>query len=186
MSPYWVDIFGDIVSDVRSDTTKPAGLDALAPYYDYGHPLDIVNKLKQKDTSSLKFNKFPFIALLMDFRETMGEDMTVRARTTDLSIVVVTNTKPELFTSERYDLNFRTTLYPLYDLLIKHITKSKYFKTGPGLVAHDKIDRPYWGRQGLYGNEGNIFNDYIDAIEIENLELSLLLTNTCKNKYYGL
>ncbi len=186
MSPFWVDIFGDIVTDVRDDTDKPSGLNVLAPYYDYGEPLDIVNKLSQKDRGSLKFNKFPLIALLMEFREEMGEDMTIRSRTTDLTIVIITDTKPELHTSERYDLNFRTTLYPLYDLLIKHITKSKYFKAGPGLVRHGKIDHPYWGRQGLYGSESNIFNDYIDAIEIDNLELSLRLNNKCKNKYYGI
>lgn len=186
MSPFWVDIFGDIVTDVRADADKPAGLDALAPYYDFGHPVDIVNKLKQKDTSSLKFNKFPLIALLMDFTEVMGEDMTVRARTTDLTIVIITNTAPELFTNERYDQNFRTILYPLYDLLIKHITKSKYFKSGPGLVSHDKFDRPYWGRTGISGNEANMLNTAVDAIEVANLDLSLRLNNNCKNKYYGL
>ena len=186
MSPFWVDIFGDIVTDVRADTDKPSGLDALAPYYDFGHPLDIVNKLSQKDSGSLKFNKFPLIALLMDFTEEMGEDMTVRSRTTDLSIVIITNTKPTLLMNERYDLNYRETLYPLYDLMIKHITKSKYFKSGPGLVRHGKIDRPYWGRTGVNGSEANMLNTAVDAIEIEDLELSLRLNNNCKNKYYGI
>ncbi len=185
MSPYWVDIFGDIVTDVRNDADNPSGPNA--PYYDYGHGLDIVNKLKQKDDSTTeKFNKYPFIALIMPFKEIMGEDMTVRSRTNDLSIVIVTNTKPNIYPNERYDLNFRTILYPLYDLLVKHITKSKYFTAGPGLVSHDKYDRPYWGRRGIYGSEANILNDYVDAIELQNLELSLLVKNKCKNIYYGL
>jgi hypothetical protein len=187
MSPFWVDIIGDIVNDVRNDTDKPASLDALEPYYDYGHGLDIVNKLSQKDRSTTeKFNKFPLIALIQPFTEPNGDDMTVRSSTNDMNIVIVQNTKPEIHPDERYDLNFRTILYPLYDLLMKHIVKSGYFKdVEEGLVVHDKVDRPYWGREGLYGGEANMLNDAVDAITIENLQLDLLILNQCKDKYYG-
>lgn len=183
-SPYWVNIIGDIVNDVRNDADKPSEMAALAPYYDYGHPIDIVNELALKERVAAA--KFPLIALLMDFREVMGEDMTIRSRTTDMTIIIMTNTTPDLTPDQRYDQNFSEILYPLYDLLIKHITNSKYFDTAPGLVSHDKYDRPHWGRTGTYNNMGNIGNDFIDAIEVQNLNLSLKLNNTCKKQYYGI
>jgi len=182
-APFWIDVFDTIVTDVRNDATKP-GVGVMpvdAPYYEYGHPLDVINKLKQKDThSSLKFKKYPLIALFQDFTENMGYNQTMRSSAEGLNIVICTNTRAELNAEERYNLNFRTILYPLYDLLIKHLVLShEFLNTDPGLIPHQKIDRLYWGRSGLYGNEGNIFNDYIDAIEIQNLQLDLALRKNC-------
>ncbi len=178
-APYWIDVFSDIVTDVRNDTDKPAALDTDEPFYMHGHPLEIINILAQKDNHAThKFNKYPLIALFQDFTETMGENQSVQS-TADLNIVIATNTSPDYSADERYDNTFRTVLYPLYDLLLEHIDGSGWFSNGVGLVPHDKIDRLFWGRQGLYGNEANIFNDWLDAIEIQNLSLSLLLKQKC-------
>jgi len=180
-APFWVDIFDEIVTDVREDADKPAALDADRPFYMFGHPLEIIDTLAKKDSNDVyKFNKYPLIALFQDFTETMGENQAVPSAVQDLNIVIAVNTSPDYSSANRYDNSFRTVLYPLYDLLIKHIVKSKRFlNVDPGLVPHDKIDRLYWGRTGLYGNEANIFNDYIDAIEIQNLSLQLRLKQNC-------
>lgn len=180
-APYWVDIFDEIVTSVRTDSDKPAALDTDEPFYMYGHPLEIINILAKKDTNDVhKFNKYPLIALFQDFTETMGANQAIPSAVQDLNIVIAMNTLPDYTAENRYDNTFRTVLYPLYDLLIKHIVKSKWFlNVDPGLVPHNKTDRLYWGRTGLYGNEGNIFNDYIDAIEIESLSLELRLKQNC-------
>jgi hypothetical protein len=172
-SPYIVDVFSEIVTSVQSDSDKPAALASDAPYFMHGHPLDIVKLLKQKDDNdTLKLKKFPFIVLFQDFEERRGEDQSTLAAVDNLTVIIATDTQSDIFADERYDLTFRETLYPLYDLFVKHIWRSGYFKNvGPGLVPHTKIDRLYWGRQGLYGNQGNVFNDYIDAIEITDLRL---------------
>jgi hypothetical protein len=44
-------------------------------------------------------------------------------------------------------------------------------------MKHDMIERFYWGREGIYNNAGNVFNDYIDAIEIRNLDLKINVPN---------
>ena len=179
-APYWVDVFEDIVTDVRTDADKPVSLDTDEPFYMHGHPLEIINTLSMKDKNDVhKFNKFPLITLFQDFTEVIGENQAIRS-SAELNIVIAMNTSQDYLAEERYDNTLRTVLYPLYDLLIKHIEQSGWFKdVGPGLVPHDKIDRLYWGRSGLYGNEGNIFNDYIDAIEIRNLQLELRLKRNC-------
>lgn len=180
-APYWVDIIEEIVTSVRDDTDKPAALDTDEPFYMYGHPLEIINTLSKKDRHDVqKYNKYPIIALFQDFTETMGEHQAVQSSVQDLNIIIAVNTSPDYVSSERYTNTFKTVLYPLYNLLIKHIVKSKWFRNiDPGLVPHTKIDRVYWGRSGLYGNEGNVFNDHIDAIEIQDLSLELRLKQNC-------
>ena len=179
-APFWVDVFDEIVTNVRTDTDKPVALDTDEPFYMFGHPKEIINTLSLKDKNDVqKFNKYPLIALFQDFTETVGEDQTIRS-SAELNLVIVMNTSQDYTAENRYDNTFRTVLYPLYDLLIKHIEQSGWFKdVDPGLVSHDKIDRLYWGRSGLYGNEGNIFNDFIDAIEIQNLQLDMRLRQNC-------
>lgn len=179
-APFWIDIIEEIVTAVQDDTDKPVGLESDEPYYMHGHPLEILNTLSEKDRhKTYKFKKYPLIALFQDFTETIGENMNNQGET-DLNIVICMQTSPDYTSAERYDNVFRTVLYPLYDLLIKHIESSGWFlNDGPGLIPHDKTDRLFWGRSGLYGNEGNIFNDHIDAIEIENLSLSLRLKQNC-------
>lgn len=177
---YWVDVFEDIVDKVRADSSKPSSMDTDEPFYMHGHPLEIVNILGQKDKHKVhKFNKYPLIALFQDFTETMGEDMTIKS-SASLNLIIATSTSPDYNASQRYDNTFRTVLYPLYDLLMKHIVRERYFKNvAPNMIPHDKIDRLYWGKQGLQGNEGMIFMDHIDAIEIQNLSLDLLQRKGC-------
>lgn len=181
-APYWVDIFDEIATNVREDANKPAALDTDEPFYMYGHPLEIINTLSKKDNHAVqKYNKYPLIALFQDFTETMGEHQATPSAVQDMNLIIAVNTSPDYTAENRYDNTFKTVLYPLYDLLIKHIVKSKWFRNiDPGLVPHQKIDRLFWGRSGLYGNEGNIFNDHIDAIEIQNLGLELRLKQNCK------
>ena len=179
-APFWIDIFDEIVTDISEDTSKPGTLEADEPFYEHGHPLEIIDILNQKDRHDTeKFNKYPLIALFQDFTETMGQIQSIQS-SVELNLIIAVGTSPDYTSEQRYDKNFRPMLYPLYDLLIEHIIKSKWFlNTDPGLVPHLKIDRLFWGRSGLYGNEGNIFNDRIDAIEIQNLQLDLRLKQNC-------
>jgi len=160
-----VDIFTDIVTDVRA---KYNVTDGDAPYYLYGHPVEIVNILSKKtNNSTLKFKKFPLIVLFMDF----AEDVQPEGRNVSLRLAIVTDTKPTFYTADRYTNTFKTVLYPIWELLHQAILDSNYIDSVS--LAYAKTDRPYWGRQGLYGNEGNIFNDFVDAIEIDNLEITI-------------
>jgi len=170
---YIVDIIESVVDDVREDYTPPSGFDPDAPFYMYGHPIEIINTLMEKEKSgTLKFKKYPLIALFQDFEEDKGEEQSINARVS-LNIVIAVMTDPDYRSEDRYTNTFKPVLYPLYNKLLEKIAASGYFQVAPGNIRHRKIDRVYWGRTGLYGNEGNIFNDYIDAIEIENMELSI-------------
>lgn len=165
---YITDILNDIVEQVAEDYGAPV-------YYLHGHPVEIVNILKERSKHAInKFRKFPLIALLQDFEEVKGGNQSVNSQVS-LNLIIATRTESKYLSSERYKLNFKPILHPIYEYLLDRIALHPAFGgMAPGVIPHTKIDRLYWGKQGLYGNEANIFNDRIDAVEIVNLELEIL------------
>ena len=153
--------------------TNPYDTAGVVLVFDHGHPLEIVNRVKEySESDTLKFESFPRICLFHDFEEKMTYQKNVTC-----TIVIVTDTSPTYTASQRYTYSFDPTLTPLYDLFIEMLGVADNVETTEGnYFKHTKIDRLYWGKNGLYGNSGNVFNDYIDAIEINNLEL---IINNC-------
>jgi hypothetical protein len=45
-------------------------------------------------------------------------------------------------------------------------------------IKHDQINRPHWGDPALYKNDGYLFPDVLDGIELANLQLETFL-QTC-------
>jgi hypothetical protein len=170
-SKYIVDIIGNVVASIRTGET---------PYYLYGHPIEVVNTLSEWTKSpTLKMKKFPLIVLFQDFEEQKGKHQSINS-SVSLNMVICMNTLPSYKSHDRYDATFKTVLYPLYDLFISKLATCGYFhNASESLISHVKIDRVFWGKSGLNGNTANAFNDYIDAIEIKNLDLDIL--NQFKN-----
>ena len=66
---YFVDIFEAIV-DRTQELYDPDNLEK--PYYLYGHYLDVLSVLIEKDKSDVfKFKKYPLIILIQDFKKIM-------------------------------------------------------------------------------------------------------------------
>ena len=117
---------------------------------------------------------FPAVCLFHDFPEVMGYE-----RSLTLQLVIITDTSKHYTTAERYTNTFDPILTPLYELFLKQLAKSDYVDSDSDSVLyfeHTRWDRPYWGKDGIYGAVADIFNDFIDAIEIENLKLKILKT----------
>lgn len=142
--------------------------------YHHGHPLEIVNTFKQATHSTAKGELFPAVCLLHDFPEKITFD-----REATVTVIILTDTDPAFTAADRYTYSYDTILTPLYELFIKKLAASTSIAStldAPNLFEHTKYDRLYWGKSGLYGNTANIFNDFIDAIEIENLKFKTLKT----------
>lgn len=150
---------------------------ALAPYFDVGHPLEVSNRLLEKDKSDeYKYRKYPLIVLFTDIKIKKGERASFDD-VTDLNISIIGQSERTKTTLERYSDVINPILYPIYNKLKSKIKASPYFtKTHPSLT-HDLTERPYWGSSSKYGNVKNIFNDPLDAIEMNNIELGLRLNN---------
>lgn len=164
----FVDIIGDIVEDVQSEYDLA---NSEKPYYLYGHPLEIFNILSEKSQSeSFKFKKYPLVALFQDFEEETDSSTTIIQNVT---IVIMTETDPNYKAPNRYTNTITPVLQPIYDLFIKYLESSKYVAS-EDKYKHTKIDRLYWGKEDTFGNSGNIGNDALDAIVIQNLNLRLI------------
>lgn len=147
-------------------------------YFIQGHPLEIVNVLLSLTKGpTTKNKKYPLVALFRDFREDVSEGAhgyTVSARP---RLLICTLTQPNFRADEREAKNFIPILQPIFEELVGQIRLSAAFGAPTvkdmGIV---KWDRYYWGTQVA---DANVLNDYIDAIEIEGINLKLINNLIC-------
>jgi len=152
-----VDVIREVVGQLKGFTP--------APYYMHGHPQEIVNIMSQKAKSDSSKTMFPLIALFQDFEE----DIATGFFTANLNIIIANRTKPEYTAAERYEKNFRPVLYPILEMFERALKVNRMVESIE--FEYTKIDHVFWGKEGLYGSEANIFNDFIDAIELKNLNV---------------
>lgn len=164
-----VNVLSDIVANVRAEY-DPIGNEK--PYYLHGHPIEIISTLQEyTQIASLKLKKFPLIALFEDFEGSEKEGLYLTKA--KLNVLIITDTSPTYKAPERYVKTFDTVLTPIYELFIKYCVNSRALNTPKNKIAHTKVNHLYWGKNGLYGNDGNVFNDFVDAIEIKNLDFKV-------------
>lgn len=164
---------GVVVANTATKLNRPV-------YYYHGHPLEIIETLRQRDEGDNPEKKYPAICLFQDFIEDIGKERGIGSAAPSLRILIVNSTSPEYKAAQRYTNNFIPNLYPIYIEFLNQIRVSGFVMIKSGeLIPHKKIDRVFWGKQGLYGVEGNVFNDYLDAIEIYNMELKFYNNIKC-------
>lgn len=158
----------------------PAIIESLVPeeaFFMDGTPLEIIDRLIEKGESKTeKARRYPLIALFHNIEEDRNPRIGIYADIT-VSMIICNYTEPTYDSPTRREKNFIPTLWPIYAKFIKNIADSGYFQNFDEF-RHRKMDQYYWGKYGLYGREGNIFDDFLDAVEIKNLKLSLI-TETC-------
>lgn len=159
-----VEIFGGIVAEVQKKWDSQA-VSPEKPYYMHGSFNEIVNTLVEKDRGRLsKFSKYPAIILPQPF---ISKETESGCEAT-LTIVIVALSKRELKADDRYSYTFNPTLFPIMDILKDEINHSRSINETN--VLFEWSEHPYWKTDGT----ANMANDYIDAIEIQNLKLNFL------------
>ena len=178
---YVVDLMETVVNAVSAKLTTQLKLEDAAitgVHYQYGHPKEIINTLTKLGSAPTgKFNKYPLVALFQDFPETKGEigfDSEV-----SLHMIICKGTSPEYKAKQRMEKNFKPFLYPIYLELLNQLSLSGSFLVkSPGTISHTKIDRMYWGADGLYVDGlANQANDYLDCIELRDFKIKVNLLN---------
>lgn len=146
--------------------------------YAYGHPKELIGTLAQLDrTTQLKFTKYPLVYLLMDFAEDRNKMLGSYA-SVNLNIILLHQTDDTYKMEERMNYVFKPVLYPIYYALLRGITEHRLVNEGdPQELRHKKFDRGYWGREAIGGTDGNQLNDYVDALDITNLQFTILNNN---------
>lgn len=162
-----------IIADIPELNDQETTSGVMRLYFMHGHPLEIVNTLADKaNASSYKGKRFPLIALYQDIEENVRNEGYERIA--PVTVIIANQTDPNYTAATRQDQNFDPILYKLEAGFKYCLKKSEYI--GGLKPDYNRIDRVFWGRNGIYGNEGNMFQDYIDAIELNNLELKIINT----------
>ena len=183
MSQYIVDDIGAVVARMRGLNSASYGADMatylasknmtaanqlLAPFYMYGHRLEIANELKKMDNDKVyKYQKYPLVALRLDIAEPYSDGIVEL----DLNIALLCFTDKGWNAEERMTNVFKPVLYPMYYRFMDELFKSGLFFWEGKVPPHTKIDRPFWGVESSEGNTKYIFSDPLDAIEILNLKI---------------
>lgn len=143
--------------------------------YDYGHWVEISSRLQDMSKHSAeRYNKFPLIYLVEDITVAHSGDYP----TANLLVYIMHHSNNTFTSKERQKRIFEPILYPIRDAFISGLNKSNDIVTPPnGKFDMNVTDLKYLGRNGLYGNTGNMVNEYCDAIEIRNLSLTFFDNN---------
>lgn len=168
--------FSEIVAGVSTellDQLQAANSNIQQVGYLFGHPKEMVETLIQYDQSKTKRDKkYPLVMLIEDIpirRGTQGYYGEAIVR-----IVIAMSTKATLKSAEREAANYAPILTPIYYELLRQIDLHSAFVTrGVRGIEHEMINRKYWGRENLYGTESNTLSDFVDAIEIRNMRLTV-------------
>ena len=169
-----VKMFDEIVREVNHEV-----LPALKSEYDhiqqvgymYGHWKEICIKLQDMTKHPTeRYKKFPLIIVLEDLPVDCGDQL----ETTTLQILILNHTSNLYDSIERQAKIFDLVLYPIYQELLKQIAKSSFFtQIHPSKIKHRRIDRKFFGREEIYGNAANIPYEYVDAVQMQNVQLTI-------------
>lgn len=160
---------------------KEAALGIVLPNYsvqfDAGSELDIINQLSLKDesNSNLRNLKYPLIAAKLPILHKVGTGLE-RVR---IPRIIIAHLSTREFTPvmERFASNevFKTVLQPVYIKFLQQLAKSKWTSiSDPDAIEHS------WFFSAGQQKVAEGLNDYVDIIEILNMEFYLNNLQNCK------
>lgn len=175
---YIVDIIGDVVAAVDAVLFPTLNKHIL---YTYGRSIQILTKLQtMNDSLSNKNNRFPLFALFQDFPEMNGGNgyyCTVKIPKISIAMLTMLTDDPPT----RYGKTFKPVLYPIWNEFLNQLVKHpNIVGNDPAAFQHIKWDRP--GTQPPTDKQkASNFNEIVDAIEIQDLQLTIKQVKKCKS-----
>jgi hypothetical protein len=162
----------NVVEEMQVVVSKVAAKLGRPVYYMFGHPVEIVNRLQEMTNSpSEKDKKFPLVVLFTDIAIPRNQTIGFYGKA-KLQIIIANYTEQNYDSPDRLANNFKPILQPIKEELLNQISRHKQF-TFEEAVEFTEIERYFWGKQGLYGNTGNEFNDFIDCIELKDVSVTI-------------
>lgn len=186
---YIVDVIGEVVAateavvlaTIQENEAVALGRTTIETVnYQKGHKVELIQTLIEMDrANAYQAKKYPLVYLVQDFTEKRGRRVGEYAEA-NLSIIIAHQTEQTRKVDDRYTKVFKPVLYPIYYELLEQIAKHPIiFQANGDDMGHDKTDRLYWGRVAAGGGtDQNKLTDFVDAIEITNLNLKFYF-KTC-------
>ena len=165
------EIFRDLVGRVA----ERYGKNVSFLFGDWGYISNTLVKWgNDSETSRLKY---PIICLLSPYEE----DRTDVNSKVSLEFIIMVNTIKSYDNETRERRSFEEVLRPVYLIFIDEISKEPLFvRSYNGVVLHRYTENYRYGRLGVMAEDGKPFRDFIDAIEIKQMDLTIK-----KTKCYG-
>lgn len=140
----------------------------------YGSANEVVLKLSiMAKTAATNAKRYPLVALFTDIPERKGEMTGIQSTITIPTILFVHVTKKEYMAEQRKEKVFDLVLQPMYEQFMEALQRSTDVRVMDWRqVPHTKTDRFSWGKSAIF-TENNAGTEFIDAIEIQNLQLSI-------------
>lgn len=150
--------------------------------YMYGHKAEINQRLQDMELNpALRRQKFPCIILVEDFPV---DTPTTGLPTTTLNILICHSTGNDLKSYQRQTQIFDPILYPVMNEFLNQLCKSQYFaQVHPHKISRRQIDRKRLGKESTNGNTEHTFDMYVDAVQLQNLQLILNKPYCTTNKW---
>lgn len=183
MTPVYVtDIIGEVIEateaavlqEIITNETSVIGASSIQGInYQFGHYNELVQTLMQYDQSQEeRVNKYPLAWLRTDFRERRGQAPGIYAEVF-LNIVLCHHSMQNYKSTERKVKVFEPVLYPIYyEFLNQLYLHPSIHVMSDEMIQHDKTDRYYWGTTKVGKT-----SDYVDAIEMDNIQLKIKYEN---------
>ncbi len=184
---YIDDIIGGVVTAVQNsiltqikanETAALGGTKIQKIRYSKSSYNELLENLAQADGSpEERFNKYPLIHLVQDVVVDRGSEVGVYG-TASLNIVFIHQTEQTYKIEDRDEKVFKPVLWPMYyDFLAQLYNSGWVVFNDVGEYRHQVIKRAFWGNRKLKAAGEMILNDFVDAIEVRNLNLKFYFKN---------
>lgn len=154
--------------DVVSAAAQSYGGNITFRFGDWEYIADMLTQWsKSQETAALKF---PIVVLYSPY----SERRTTADRTTaTLELAILVNTRKDYSNEQREIQSFQKVLRPIYDAMLQAIKdEPRINKPYSGIPAHTYRENYRYGRYGVVGANNQPFKDFVDVIEITDLELT--------------
>lgn len=137
-------------------------------FYMYGHIVEVVQRLQQSSQGKGTKIRYPLIVLFTDIPIKKRPGFYGDAK---MQIVIVHHTDQNYTAPDRLQNVFKPILEPIKAELLTQISNYGERFTRPTQLAYTQIRHFFWGSQL---NKANPFNDRLDAIELRDVEVTII------------
>lgn len=169
------DILKEIVAEIADELQPKLNQldeDINTIRFEHGKYREIEQIIGSSDRVRSEYKKiFPLVALLEDTEYNITNGLT---KVQNGTILICYSTKKEYQSEDRYEINIKPILSPIYKAVIEKLENNEFVMEYK--VTHRRIDRPMASNAQ---SNAAIFSRDVDCIEISNLSLTLYPENNC-------
>jgi len=152
---YFAQIIGEVVASVRARANQS---DPLAPYFQYGTYMELVESCQVKDNN--QGSKYPLVWLVWDSSENSKKYIEPYMYAMNARVFIIHTANIDDTTDERYTAPIESILYPIFELFVDEIGYHPNISIEAD-YRYPVSDHAFW----LNDAEGTF--DVLSAIEIK-------------------